>query len=227
MSDQSNIDAVFKDMNKYFEGESARKETISTEVKKLDAVVGQMLTRFQVIHQQSTDYKETVLHLCKEADNLFEECAHVFSSLNQVVPVESYYKYSYMWQQKSSQLSFLCALKHWLETGELITLDRVQEQLGMTNLTVHIPLEDYLFGLCNLFSELSRLCVNSVTRGDFNTPVRIKDFLIELNGAFRLLNFKNDNLRKRFDGLKYDIKKVEEIVYDLSVRGLIKEETKE
>jgi predicted translin family RNA/ssDNA-binding protein len=218
---QQNIDNVFQNMNKYFEEENARKEIISTEVKKLDLVVGQMLTRFQVIHQQLENYNDTIVQLCKEADKLFIECGKVFAGLNQVVPVESYFKYNNMWQQKSSQLSFLCALKYWLQTGELITLERVQEQLGMTQLTVHITLEDYLFGICNLFSELSRLCVNCVTRGDFVTPFKIKEFLVELSGAFRLLNFKNDNLRKRFDGLKYDIKKVEEIVYDLSVRGLV------
>ena len=33
---------------------------------------------------------------------------------------------------------------------------------------------------------------------------------------------KNDNLRKKFDGIKYDLKKVEEVVYDLSIRGLNK-----
>ena len=37
-----------------------------------------------------------------------------------------------------------------------------------------------------------------------------------------MLNLKNDNLRKRFDSIKYDLKKVEEVVYDLSIRGLIK-----
>ena len=42
----------------------------------------------------------------------------------------------------------------------------------------------------------------------------------ELDAGFRLLNLKNDNLRKRFDGLKYDIKKVEEVVYDITIRGL-------
>lgn len=35
-----------------------------------------------------------------------------------------------------------------------------------------------------------------------------------------MLNLKNDGLRKRFDGLKYDVKKIEEIVYDISIRGL-------
>ena len=33
---------------------------------------------------------------------------------------------------------------------------------------------------------------------------------------------KNDNLRKKFDSIKYDLKKVEEVVYDLSIRGLNK-----
>ena len=33
---------------------------------------------------------------------------------------------------------------------------------------------------------------------------------------------KNDTLRKKFDGIKYDLKKVEEVVYDLSIRGLNK-----
>lgn len=44
--------------------------------------------------------------------------------------------------------------------------------------------------------------------------------MAELNASFRLLNLKNDSLRKRFDAMKYDIKKIEEVVYDLSIRGL-------
>ena len=49
----------------------------------------------------------------------------------------------------------------------------------------------------------------------------------ELDSGFRLLNLKNDNLRKRFDGLKYDIKKVEEVVYDITIRGLKVSSTEE
>jgi hypothetical protein len=40
------------------------------------------------------------------------------------------------------------------------------------------------------------------------------------------LNLKNDGLRKKFDSLKYDMKKVEEVVYDLSIRGLLKTNAK-
>ncbi|KAL1140415.1 hypothetical protein AAG570_000347 [Ranatra chinensis] len=84
----------------------------------------------------------------------------------------------------------------------------------------HVDLEDYLSGLLLLASELSRFAVNSVTSGDYQRPIQISQFVNELNSGFRLLNFKNDGLRKKFDGLKYDLKKIEEVVYDLSIRGL-------
>lgn len=50
--------------------------------------------------------------------------------------------------------------------------------------------------------------------------MQIAKFVAELDSGFRLLNLKNDSLRKRFDGLKYDLKKIEEVVYDITIRGL-------
>jgi hypothetical protein len=34
------------------------------------------------------------------------------------------------------------------------------------------------------------------------------------------LNLRNDQLRRRFDSLKYDLKRCEDVVYDLTLRGL-------
>lgn len=42
--------------------------------------------------------------------------------------------------------------------------------------------------------------------------------------GFQILNLKNDVLRKRVDALKYRVKEVEDVVYDLSLRGLIPKE---
>jgi hypothetical protein len=36
-----------------------------------------------------------------------------------------------------------------------------------------------------------------------------------------MLNLKNDSLRRRSDGLKYRVKDVEDVVYDLSLRNLV------
>jgi predicted translin family RNA/ssDNA-binding protein len=69
-------------------------------------------------------------------------------------------------------------------------------------------------------NELSRYAVNCVIRKDFKTPLEIKEFLNELHSSYQLFNFKNDNLRRKFDSIKYDIKKIEEIVYDLTINNL-------
>jgi len=56
----------------------------------------------------------------------------------------------------------------------------------------------------------------------FVVPLPSFFFLMQRIGGFRLLNLKNDLLRKKFDSMKYDVKKIEEVVYDISVRGLVK-----
>ena len=63
-----------------------------------------------------------------------------------------------------------------------------------------------------------------MTQGDYERPLRISAFVGDLLTGFRLLNLKNDGLRKKFDSLKYDTKKLEEVVYDLSIRGLVKKQ---
>ena len=62
--------------------------------------------------------------------------------------------------------------------------------------------------------------MNSVILGDYKRPFQISSFISEVTAGFRLLNLKNDNLRRKYDSLKYDVKKVEEVVYDISIRGL-------
>jgi len=59
-----------------------------------------------------------------------------------------------------------------------------------------------------------------VTLGNFEEPIRISIFVKDLFAGFSMLNLKNDTLRRRFDSLKYDIKKIEEVVYDVSLRKL-------
>lgn len=85
----------------------------------------------------------------------------------------------------------------------------------------HISIEEYLLAVTNLTDELARLAVNSVTLGDHELAVKISNFVKDIHAGFQLLNLKNDILRKRVDAVKYSVKKVEDVVYDLSLRNLI------
>ncbi|GKT44963.1 translin-associated protein X [Colletotrichum spaethianum] len=91
----------------------------------------------------------------------------------------------------------------------------------------HLTIEEYLLALTDLTQELSRLATNAVTLSDFAMPVEISSFVKDLFAGFQLLNLKNDILRKRVDAVKYDVKRVEDVVYDLSLRNLIPEKQKD
>lgn len=45
--------------------------------------------------------------------------------------------------------------------------------------------------------------VNQVTAGDYDCPKNVLKFLTDLHSAFRMLNLRNDFLRKKFDGRFY------------------------
>lgn len=101
----------------------------------------------------------------------------------------------------------------------------------------HLTIEEYLLSLITLLEDLvsrcslfwnassdqtqSRLARNSVTLGDYRRPLLISQFIKDVFAGFQILNLKNDSLRKRSDGIKYKVKEVEDVVYDLSLRGLL------
>ncbi|KAI4198574.1 MAG: hypothetical protein LQ346_002727 [Caloplaca aetnensis] len=110
--------------------------------------------------------------------------------------------------------------------GSLPTIEEVGSTLKVpTNVkdrdTFHITTEEYLHALISLIEELARLAVNSVTLGDYQRPLQISKFVKDIHAGFQILNLKNDSLRRRSDSIKYSVKKIEDVVYDLSLRNLV------
>jgi hypothetical protein len=121
----------------------------------------------------------------------------------------------------------------WADHFKLTTEDYLHSVISLVNelvsilsfLFVSIALDRSLTNIIILYlspRKQARLCPNSIVNSDFELPLRISKFSKEIHAGFGLLNLKNDSLRKRFDGMKYDIKKMEEVVYDISLRGLVK-----
>ncbi|EEQ30198.1 translin [Microsporum canis CBS 113480] len=145
-----------------------------------------------------------------------------------------FYKYNHLWTRELQNLVFSIEFCSWLggmkgiagENSSFMTIEDVGKFLAIpVNLkdqdAFHLTIEEYLHALISLVEELSRLAVNSVTLGDYTRPLQIHTFISDLHAGFQLLNLKNDSLRKRSDGIKYNVKKVEDVVYDLSLRNLI------
>ena len=173
----------------------------------------------------------TVLTAARESIN--KEIASI-QTLSATASKYPYYKYSHSWTREMQGIVFsilLCGYLGGMDTtrGQLLTLDDVGRILDVpTNLkdrdAFHLTIEEYLQSLISLLDELARLARNSVTLGDYRRPMEIAKFIKEVHAGFQILNLKNDSLRKRSDGVKYKVKEVEDVVYDLSLRGLLPKE---
>lgn len=210
---------IFSNYQEYLDSEQELREKIRTVVRQIEQHAKEATIRLQVIHSDVSKIGEA----CQSARKLFENCASVYKNLAELIPANQYHRYSDHWTFITQRIVFLVALTVYLEDGTLVNRETVADILGLKTVQsagFHLEIEDYLMGILLMASELSRFATNSVTLGDYERPLQISRFMADLNSGFRLLNLKNDGLRKRFDALKYDVKKIEEVVYDISIRGL-------
>uniref|UniRef100_A0A0E0M845 Translin n=1 Tax=Oryza punctata TaxID=4537 RepID=A0A0E0M845_ORYPU len=138
-----------------------------------------------------------------------------------------YYRYHGDWRSETQAVVSMLAFMHWLETGGLLMHAEAQEKLGLSSGEFGLDVEDYLTGLCFMSNDFPRYVVNRVTAGDYDCPRKVLTFLTDLHASFRMLNLRNDFLRKKFDGMKYDLRRVEEVYYDVKIRGLVPGESKQ
>ncbi len=81
--------------------------------------------------------------------------------------------------------------------------------------------ETYLGGLSDLTGELVRAAVQMAIDDSFEKLIPIRELIDELYGHLLMFNFRNGNLRKKFDAVKYNLKKIEDLLLDLKLKGKI------
>lgn len=213
--------AMFDSFASDFEKERILREEVwainrelETFVRKMQAILQETHTHNDIEIAKSLSAVDTILD--GRVKELMEQLVSKISPL-------VYYKHHDSFRFIVQRLVFIIAFAHFVKTGHLIDHRLVAERLSLSvdaSEGFHLDLEDYLLGLLQLASELARYSVNSVVAGDNMRPFKIAEFVHNLDSNFRLLNMKNDVLRKRFDVLKYDVQKCENVVYDLKIRGL-------
>ncbi|KAF8583113.1 Translin [Ramaria rubella] len=184
--------------------------------KKTRAIVG-------LLNKIHSTPSHSIPTLVDTARPMLAECQESTAAIASLIPVYQFWRWRNIWQRQIQSAVFAAALVEYLSTGSLLSLSQANELLGIKDEwrdRFYLQAEDYLLGLISLINELSRYCVNVVTMGNYEEPIKISNFVKDLFAGFSMLNLKNDLLRRRFDSLKYDIKKIEEVVYDLSLRRM-------
>ncbi|KID87911.1 Translin family protein [Metarhizium guizhouense ARSEF 977] len=235
MSTQSSLldPSIFSYLESKLEEETEVRDALTQIVQKLERSVASAQALLSRVHSTP---RARYPALVEQVENAVKDEVAIVKELNEVASKHPYYKYNSKWArtvQNAIGTTLYCA---WLggfpsdsqpaELGRLLTLEDVGSIFSVpTNLkdrdAFHFTIEEYLLSLTDLTPELARLATNAVTLGDFQLPMTISAFIKDVFAGFQLLNLKNDILRKRADAVKYDVKRVEDVVYDLSLRGLV------
>ncbi len=78
--------------------------------------------------------------------------------------------------------------------------------------------EEYLLGLADLTGELCRRAVLLATKQDCRGVQLIHEAIEAIYGQFVQFDFRNGELRRKYDSIKYNLQKVERVLYDLQLR---------
>jgi translin len=89
----------------------------------------------------------------------------------------------------------------------------------LTKKDLDVSTEEYLLGLCDLSGELVRKAINASIKGDFSTSLEIKEVVAGLYAELMLFDFRNSELRKKFDGIKYDLRKLEDLALAIRMKN--------
>lgn len=224
---------IFDQLKSKLEEETQVRRDLSLIVEELEREVSYAQGVLSRVHSTPrADYPS----LLGQVEDAVKKQVSTVARLSEFASKYPYYKYNIKWTRNLQDAIFTIIITAWLggmgsetkpgELGRLLTLEEVGDVFQVpVNLkdkdAFHVTIEEYLLALTSVTEELSRLATNAVTLGDHELAVRISGFVKDMHAGFQLLNLKNDILRKRVDGVKYHVKKVEDVVYDLSVRNLI------
>ncbi|MFH4974621.1 hypothetical protein AB6A40_001330 [Gnathostoma spinigerum] len=214
------MDKMFADIKVEADMDYQLRTALQEVTKKLENSAEETHCELLKFHQPSSN-EEELGRMRTIADS---EIKMMFAKIAEILTSHNYYRYHSEFRNAVQHWCFLVSFAYFLDSGLLADRRFIATQLGMeleAKDGFHLDLEDYLFGILKLANELARYSVNVVVKGDYSTPFKIAKFLKNMEAEFRLLNLKNSSLRRVFDALKYDVQKAEQVVYDLSIRGML------
>jgi len=146
----------------------------------------------------------------KGADKFYDEISRKFKDLG---------KFSKKDPLLGAQGSMKIAVQEYVEAIGYYEFMKAKRLPRYTEDMINV---DYYFaGLCDLVGELTRKATYSSINKDFSMVLAIREAVEEIYGKLLRLDFRNSELRRQFDGIKYEVKKVNDLILELQLRGKI------
>ncbi len=96
---------------------------------------------------------------------------------------------------------------HFVKTGKLVSLK--------------VSTEHFMLGLGDLPGELVRKAVFLAGKGEVGKVLSIKEEVDTIYGELLKFDFRHNDMRRKVDAVKYDLRKLEDLVLDLKLKGRV------
>lgn len=208
------VEKVFEALSEQLSSNDEMRAAIQEKREEADSVIRYAFRCVNALNG-ATDMNEAL----EEVRKALLQTGVAVKQIENVLPQQAGYIHRYVesWSTQLQNISMICAVMDALRDGVLTPHDKLNEKVGAD---IYIPLEHFLGGLCQCVGELGRIARNRVIRSDYETPTRCFRFASQVFDGLKQLNMRNDFLRKKYDGVKYEINHLETIMYDLRIRGL-------
>lgn len=116
----------------------------------------------------------------------------------------------------SKEGSYIVAMQEYVEAKAYYYIINEKKLLKVSDFDVSD--EIYLLGICDLCGELTRHAVVSSINKNYEIVEELREFVSNIFECLLLFNPRNGNLRKKIDAVKWELKKMEDLIFELSLR---------
>ncbi len=117
--------------------------------------------------------------------------------------------------------AYSAAVQEYVEARTFLHFVKTKKLLPMRALKVD-P-EDYLMGLSDLTGELSRTAVLQTIAKHYHSVHLVRDFVAGIHDFFLTLDLGNSDLRRKYDAIKWNLKRIEDVMYDIEMKKTVEE----
>lgn len=109
------------------------------------------------------------------------------------------------------------AIGSYVEVEALHTFFEEGRLVSVTDCVEGIEDEEYICGILGYCQTLSRYAVERAYHTDVESISLCRDLIDEIMGKLMLFDFRNGLIRRKYDSLKYSLKGVEDLRYEMSL----------
>ncbi len=166
------------------------------------------------------DQREKVIQLAREIIRLSKLCIYSVHR-SEMKDAEKHQKQMEVLFKKMPNTPFdvgiqKTAVQEYVEAAAF--LEFVKSGTIPTRKLLGAETEDYLMGLCDLSGELVRRAVQDAIQGRPDHAKRVYALVEQLYGEFLKLDLRNGELRKKADSIKWNLKRLDDLIYDLQMK---------